>query len=484
MDKAMKLVSIAGQNRGKMLVYWMQAAQRVIHNPAFDYAISRANEMRLPLVVTFVVYPDFPEANWRHYHFMLQGIHELSTELKLRGIGFRVIIGNPVEILSHICREAVELICDHGYLGIQRQWRNSLQQKLTDLGVTYTEIETEAMVPIELVSNKEEYAAATIRPKILRLLPQIRIESATPQYKGAEQKLEGLPFIMLSPNEYSLNEFIKWVKEHCVIDSAVSPVTSAIGGHKAAVALLKAFISDKLHLYYGKRNDPGVNIQSGLSPYLHFGQISPMEIVQQLMDVTGYDLPSISSMIRTKEGLDNNDAGLASYVEELIIRRELSFNFCHYNEHYDSYACLPDWVKATLANHISDAREQHYSLDRLEQCATSDVYWNAAQQEMMETGKMHNYMRMYWGKRLIAWFASPEEAYSVLLYLNNKYSLDGRDPNSFAGVAWCFGKHDRPWMNRDIYGMVRYMNMAGLNRKYDMEAYLSKVANPRRKDAK
>lgn len=483
MQESSIVTKSSGLGRGDKLVYWMQAAQRTKANPALDYAITRANGMQLPLLVLFVLYPGYPEANIRHFSFMLQGIHELAGDFYRMGIAFHVLIGEPVEQLSRACKTAIEVVSDHGYLRIQRKWRSELHNRLGEMGVAYTEIETEAMVPVRLASAKQEYAAATLRPKLLKQLAQIQITVTAPVYKGVIAKLPESLSLQPMPHKLGLQQFMDWVDGQCEIDTGVPELKSMVGGNAEARALLKDFISNKIGHYSSKRNNPGLNVQSGLSPYLHFGQISPMEIVQQLMDESGFSLLKISSLIRNKEGLGEWDAGLASFAEELIVRRELSFNFCHYNEHYDSFACLPAWVKTTLLNHISDIREEHYSLDRLEQCATSDVYWNAAQQEMMETGKMHNYMRMYWGKRLIAWFASPEEAFSVMLYLNNKYSLDGRDPNSFAGVAWCFGMHDRPWMNREIYGMVRYMNMAGLKRKFDMGAYLAKVNAPGRNDA-
>jgi deoxyribodipyrimidine photo-lyase len=201
-----------------------------------------------------------------------------------------------------------------------------------------------------------------------------------------------------------------------------------------------------------------------MSPYLHFGQISPLYIALQ---------------IRKARGI--NKANKEAYLEELIVRRELSMNYCYYNPEYDSYSGLPDWAKKTLKAHRGDKREYVYSIEDLEDAQTHDPYWNAAQREMVLTGKMHNYMRMYWGKKLIEWSATPEQAFKCALYLNNRYELDGRDPNSFTGVAWCFGKHDRPWSERPIFGSVRYMNAAGLERKFDMEAYIRKIENLRTK---
>ncbi|MGC9362125.1 MAG: deoxyribodipyrimidine photo-lyase, partial [Candidatus Syntrophosphaera sp.] len=217
------------------------------------------------------------------------------------------------------------------------------------------------------------------------------------------------------------------------------------------------------------------DIQSGLSPYLHFGQISALEVALRVMEYAEIPAFEAANLIRDKSDLDPLQAGVASFLEELIVRRELSCNFCYYNEDYDNYNSIPLWARKTLNDHLGDARPYDYSLEELETARTDDPFWNAAQQEMLRTGKMHNYLRMYWGKKLIEWIPEPETAFGLMLYLNNKYLLDGRDPNSYAGVAWCFGKHDRPWQERDIFGKVRYMNANGLKRKFDMQGYLEKV---------
>jgi deoxyribodipyrimidine photo-lyase len=221
---------------------------------------------------------------------------------------------------------------------------------------------------------------------------------------------------------------------------------------------LDAFIRDKLKHYNDLRNDPGTDYGSQMSPYLHFGQISPLEIALKVRRARG----------KAKDAKE-------AYLEELIVRRELSMNFVHYNPHYDAYQSLPDWAQKTLKAHEKDHRETIYSLEEFEHARTHDPYWNAAQTEMVDTGKMHNYMRMYWGKKILEWSKTPEKAYRTALSLNNKYELDGRDPNGFTGVAWCFGKHDRAWPERPIFGKIRYMNAAGLRRKFDIEAYVRRV---------
>jgi len=467
-------VQIPSRNpKGKYIVYWMQQAQRADYNPALDYAIYLAQQSNLPLLVLFV-FTKVPDAVGRHYLFMMEGLWELAQVFKRMKIEFYCLAGYPPDVLSEVAQHALELVTDMGYLDYQRKWRSVLQEKLRESGTGYTQIETEPLIPVEVVSVKEEYSAATIRKKITRQISSFTYSASLNTYsvtKSSDIKFRS-PFCQ--PAKQNWSGFCKWVFASLELGICLEGSSLYKGGRSQALGHFKTFLNEKLQLYATKRNEPALNIQSNLSPYLHFGQISTMEIIQQLCESGGFNLPQLSEMIEQKKANDDFVQNFAAFAEELIVRRELSFNFCHFNRNYDNFNCLPNWSKQTLISHLTDKREAHYSLDRLLQCATDDPYWNAAQKEMMEIGKMHNYMRMYWGKRLLAWFESPEEAYQVLLYLNNTYELDGRDPNGYAGIAWCFGKHDRPWQNRSIYGSVRYMNAAGLNRKFDMKAYLIK----------
>jgi len=238
----------------------------------------------------------------------------------------------------------------------------------------------------------------------------------------------------------------------------VPPVPQFKGESSEALRRIERFTKDSLKHYHSLRSDPGQQHQSRLSPYLHFGQISPLTIALRVKAARG-------APAEAKE----------AFLEELIVRRELAFNFVYYEAQYDSYACLPDWARATLQAHRNDKRQYLYSREQLERAATHDPYWNAAMDEMRLTGLMHGYMRMYWGKKILEWSESPEQAFVTALYLNNRYFLDGRDPNSYAGVDWCFGKHDRPWPERQIFGKVRFMADSGLRRKFDMDAYLQRI---------
>jgi deoxyribodipyrimidine photo-lyase len=444
-DERIESLNEEAPREGRYVLYWMQQAQRADGNHALEYAVRLANDRDLPVVTVFGLTADYPEANQRHYAFMLEGLAETAEALQDRGIAFVLREAQPHEACAELAKNAALTVVDAGYLAIQRKWRKEAARALA---CPLLQVETDVVVPIELVSYEEEYAARTIRPKIHRLLDDFLVPlRKTP----LQQRADGMTFKTLDPADTD------GLLKRLDLDRSVQPSEHYEGGAKAAEKLLHTFIEKKLADYDDKRNDPSLDYCSHMSPYLHFGQISPLEIA---LAVLASDAPQ-----------DAKDA----YIEELIVRRELSMNFVHFNKAYDRYDCAPDWARRSLRDHADDQRDYLYDRDAWERADTHDPYWNAAQLEMVRTGKMHNYMRMYWGKKLIEWSATPEEAFETMLYLNNKYELDGRDANSFTGVAWCFGKHDRPWTERNVFGKIRYMNANGLKRKFNIEAYVKKV---------
>ena len=432
--------------RGKYLLYWMQASQRAKWNHALEFAIQQANERHEPLLVLFGITNRFPEANARHYTFMLEGLREVRDALMKQGIQFVVKLESPEVAAIKLAKEASLVVTDRGYLRIQKQWRQHVSEKVSCLVL---QVESDIVVPVEVASDKEAYSAGILRPKIQRHLSRYLVP-----LKEMPNKRDSLGLKFQSVN---LDD-VKGIITRLNVDGSVTPVDSFRGGTSHAEQHLEAFIAKKLKDYAKRRSDPSLNLGSNMSPYLHFGQISPLYIALKVRKARG----------QSKNGKD-------AYLEELVVRRELSMNFVHYNDDYDTFEALPQWARHTLNAHQKDPREYVYNLEEWETARTHDPYWNAAQQEMLATGKMHNYMRMYWGKKILEWSKTPEEGYRIALYLNNKYELDGRDPNGFAGVAWCFGKHDRAWKERPVFGKVRYMNAAGLRRKFDMEAYVNQV---------
>ena len=431
---------------GAYVLYWMQQAQRTEYNHALAFAVNIADELALPVMVGFVLTPDFPEANLRHYRFMLEGVADIQTSLEKANIPFVTHAGEMVASVLKLAEKAAWVVTDVGYLRVQRQWRHAVAKALS---CPFTAVETDVIVPVAVASEKEEIAARTMRPRLLKQKDEFFDSVSYPHGRGRPDSLpEGIT-ILVDPDR---------LLSDMSVDMGVSPVSVFKGGQQAAKIRLNRFIGESLANYETLARDPVAQCQSDMSPYLHFGQISPAAIYQE---ISAADVP---------------DTAKWAFLEQLLVRRELSINFVYYNPGYDSYEpAVPKWARESLQKHKSDTRPYVYTKEQFEQAQTHDPYWNAAQMEMVATGKMHNYMRMYWGKKIIEWTKDPAEAYAIMLCLNNKYELDGRGPNSFTGVAWCFGKHDRPWQERDIFGKVRYMNDRGLERKFKIAQYVERV---------
>ena len=428
---------------GKFVLYWMQAAQRAEYNHALEYAIEKADSLKKPVIAIFAITDNYPEANLRHYHFMLEGLLETAKALQRKGVQM-VIRHNPPDTSAiELSTDAALVVVDAGHLRLQRRWRKKVAQSID---CPLHEVEANLVVPVRQASPKEEFSAGTFRPKISRLLNQYLVPL---RHKSPRKDSLGLRFDRF--DIANINEALAKLR----VDKSVAPVSTFHGGTNQAKKHLSEFLSQKLDNFDRLRNDPTLENVSNMSPYLHFGQISPLYIALQVI----------------KTASPAADA----YLEELIVRRELSHNFVFYNKNYDTFEALPNWARQSLQSHRKDKRQYVYSLRQFEQAHTHDPYWNAAQKQMVITGKMHGYMRMYWGKKILEWTEQPREAFKIALYLNNKYELDGRDANAYTGVAWCFGKHDRAWGQRPIFGKIRYMNAAGLTRKFDVDAYVKKV---------
>jgi len=429
--------------KGQYVLYWMQAAQRAEYNHALEHAIAIANKQNLPLVTVFGITDNYPDANLRHYHFMLEGLKDTNAKLKKRGIKLVVKHQSPELAATELAANATQVITDAGHTHIQKKWR---QYAAKHIDCRLEQVETNLIVPITEASNKENFSAGTLRPRINRQLDKYLVKPKHLKLKNTNLDMQ-FESVDIEDAEKVLSKLN--------IDKTVKPVKQFKPGTTQAKKTLKDFMKNKLDDYDKNRNNPCLDATSNMSPYLHFGQISPLYIALKILET---DSPS-------------KDA----FLEQLIIRRELAYNFVYYNQNYDKIDSLPPWAQTTLNFHKKDKREYVYSLEEFENAKTHDPYWNAAQQEMTITGKMHGYMRMYWGKKILEWTKNPKTGFDIALHLNNKYELDGRDPNGFAGIAWCFGKHDRAWAQHNVFGKVRYMNANGLNRKFNMDAYVEKV---------
>jgi deoxyribodipyrimidine photo-lyase len=432
---------------GKYVLYWMQQSQRAHTNPALELAVRIANERHQAVIAGFGLMADYPEANRRHFAFMLEGLAETATSLHKRGIKVVARIGAPDQVALALAEQASVVVCDRGYLRHQRRWRRRVAAKA---GKQVIQVEGDTVVPVEAVSDKREYAARTIRPKIDRLR-----RGYLHTFSETLPRKSSLPLDLTTDVDLRQPDA---VLRQLPLDDTVDRSARFVGGTAQARGRLKSFILKHLDGYCDARNDPGAPQCSELSPYLHFGQISPVEIA-----------------LKIKAAKSGSQKDKAAFLEELIVRRELAVNFTYFESNYDSYTCLPDWAQKTLQKHKKDKRPYRYTRGQMENAKTHDTVWNAAMTEMRRTGYMHNYMRMYWGKKILEWTKTPEYAFSTALYLNNKYFIDGRDPSSYANIAWLFGLHDRAWQERVVFGKVRYMNAAGLKRKFDMDAYVRRI---------
>jgi deoxyribodipyrimidine photo-lyase len=430
----------AGEARGRCVVYWMQRAQRAHDNPALDLAVELGNALALPVVVSFGIVP-YPAANLRHYAFMLQALPETARRLRERNIGF-IIRRHPHSNLARFCEEAEAalLVGDENPLRDPEQWRQALARKLR---IPYYTVDADVVVPGKLL-QKAQYAARVIRPRLKQHLDDYLVPCSNPVAgRGVTQKLESL-----DPAEDLL---ARWR----LLDRSVTPVSSFAAGTSEALRRLNDFIANRLDGYPGT---PERDCSSQLSPYLHFGHISPV---------------TIALAVRASKA---SEEAKGKYLDELITWRELAINFVRYQPHYDTIECGEPWAHRTLAAHASDPRPIVYTRAQLESASTRDPLWNAAQLQMLHLGWMHNGMRMYWAKKILEWSRSPQQAYQTAVYLNDRYFLDGRDPNGYAGVAWAIaGKFDRPWFERPIFGTIRYMSAKAAEKKFDTGAYIRQM---------
>ena len=428
------------------VIYWMSRDQRVNDNWALLYAQELALQNKAPLVVVFCLLPRFLGATLRHYSFMMQGLSEIESSLSRLKISFFLITGEPEHKIEGFCRQvqAGALVSDFNPLRINQNWKLGLLEKLP---IAFFEVDAHNIVPCRAASPKQEYAAYTFRPKIKKLLPEY---------------LTDIPAVKKHPFSLSQKtEAVNWqaVFESLEADRQVGAVSNFKAGEEAAREQARLFIDHKLARYDQERNDPNLDGQSNLSPYLHFGQLGAQRLA-----------------LMVKEAEQDKGVSADAFLEELIVRRELADNYCFYNDRYDSTEAFPRWARESLAQHAGDRREYLYSREEFEGAATHDRLWNAAQQEMVIKGKMHGYMRMYWAKKILEWTESADQAMEIAVYLNDKYSLDGRDPNGYAGIAWSIGGvHDRAWPQRPVFGKIRYMSFRGSKSKFKVEKYIEAI---------
>lgn len=451
-DKRVRSILQTDEPKGDYVLYWMQQSQRIHFNHALEHATRLANHYKKPLIVLFCL-TTYPDANKRHYHFMLQGLQELKALFKEKNIHFLLKKSDPVKTVYDFAKDSIHTVFDMGYLRIQRRWRNELYTKFKNSQQLNLDlVESDLVVPIKEASDKLEYSARTIRKKLMSkykyYLDDVNIQSVNTTYKGAKQG-ESLEDIEELLSSFDLKD--------------IPPSTYFIGGQEQARKRIKEFFSKDINSY-PESNDPSFDNTAKISMYLHFGQLSSTYVIKELENLH-------------EAGNIKTDA-YEAFLEQLLVRRELSFNFVYYNKNYDDFNQITyDWAYQTMDNHILDQREHIYKMEDYTHYQTHDKYFNAAMKQMIKTGYMHNYMRMYWAKKIIEWSKTYKEAYVTIKTLNDTYFIDGRDANGYTGIAWCFGRHDRAWTEREIFGKLRYMNANGLKRKFQIDDYVKQMDN-------
>jgi deoxyribodipyrimidine photo-lyase len=431
----------------RCVVYWMQRAQRILDNPALDVAIEAANLLALPVVVFFSVIPNYPNANLRHYRFMAQGLRDVAADAAERGVGF-VLRRHPDNSLEAFIEEvqAALLIGDENPCREPERWRRVLARRLK---IPFWTVDADVVVPSRIF-NRSFVLLHHFRPHLKRELPNFLIAPANLSPVKLWRPRKSVP-------SFSLDQDI--TAGFAKLDRTIRPVDTFTGGTRSALKRLDAFIRQDLATYDETRNHPELSGTSRLSPYLHFGHIGPLTIALAVEKAAGE--AKISSETREK------------FLDQLIGWRELSILFVRHEPNYDNWECAAPWARQTLTEHTADPRPHRYNLAQLTSAETHDELWNAAQRQMVHTGWMHNYMRMYWAKKILEWAPDPARAFEWAVTLNDRYQLDGRDPNGYAGIAWAIvGRHDRPWFNRPVFGLVRPMSAASTAKKFDAARYI------------
>lgn len=438
---------------GEYVLYWAGANRRVDSNHGLLRAAEIANELGLPVLCYEGVTCAYPHANDRLHTFLLEGVPETARRLKRLGIGYCFSLRrrkqDPDDVFFRVASRAACVVADD----YPTYWPAFLNATVPGkLAVRYEAVDSSCIVPMNLL-EKREYAAYTIRPKIQRLLkdylapcpePRVRRRWAAPPPEHHFEFSEAqIPAIVAS----------------CEIDHSVPPSLCFRGTRSEAEARLRLFLEKNLHRYAKERNQPAAHATSRMSPYLHFGRISALEIA-----------------LAAQEYAREHRLIADEFLEELIVRRELAFNFARHAKNPESLLNLPEWARATLLAHAKDPRTPCYTRAQFEQAQTHDALWNACQKEMLLRGVIHGYYRMYWGKKIIEWSPTCQDALETMIHIHDRWALDGRDPNTYTNILWCFGLHDRPWQERAVFGMIRYMSLEGMKRKTNVDAYLREIA--------
>lgn len=467
---------------GDYVLYWMQINRRLHYNYALEYAIAWANKLDKPLLIYEGLNADYPWASDRFHTFIMEGMNENLIEAKESGANLFSYVepesGDGKGLLYSLAEKACCVISDEYPVFIIRNHNEKVGKRLE---VPYTTIDSNGIIPLG-ITEKDPYSAYLFR----KIMQKHFLEAFTnPPKENPLNELENKSAVTLGKDflkKYpSAEESLKNIADTVAaisIDREVGPIDSE-GTRSAALAQLNHFIEHDLMEYGERRNHPDENKVSGMSSWLHFGKISEYEIVKAALkkQPAGWDVASVKPNNGARNGFFGGHQSIESFLDEVITWREVGFHFAHHRDDYDKFESLPDWVLESLDEHKDDVREYTYTLEELEYSKTHDELWNAAQTQLREEGIIHNYLRMLWGKKVIEWTSDHRTALDHLIHLNNKYAIDGRDPNSYSGIFWCFGRFDRPWQEREIFGKLRYMTSESTRNKVRLKQYLDRFGN-------
>ncbi len=459
-DRVRKLNDAPMRENADYVLYWSQMNRRAHSNHALDYAIELANDRGLPVLFYEGLTCTYKQANDRLHTFILEGVPDTEEALRKRGVGYTFYLrrrrGDANDLVYRLARRAAALVTDDYPTFIAAAHNARVPEKLD---LAYFAVDSSCVIPMNCL-KKREYAAYTLRPKVKRMLGEYL--HPAPALQPRREWTAKKPAFHTAVTRENIGELVA----SCEIDHRVPPSSSFRGGSAAAEERLNLFLSHRLNRYAKGRNHPSEHATSNLSPYLHFGHIS-----------------SLHAALKAQDYAAGHHLGADEFLEELIVRRELGFNFTRFATDREGFADLPEWAKKTMEKHAGDARNPVFTAEQMEQGLTYDPLWNATQKELLLRGKMHGYYRMYWGKKIIEWSRTYQEALDLMIHLHDRYALDGRDPNTYTNILWCFGLHDRPWFERPIFGVMRYMSLDGMKRKTNTNVYMEEIAELERTGA-